>query len=202
MKNILKNYNLSEFELVKKKPRLVIMLDFDDVLNCNLETLIEIWNKENNDNKTVEDCTSWDLSKTFDRDIFDIFKRKGFFRNLKPSKNAIETVKKLISNPRYEVYIVSSCGCIQEYAEKYEWIQEYIPEFKMSKFISCSEKQVIAADIIVDDNSENLVKCEPYMEIVAMSKPHNQEIMCRHIYDISEIIPIAEMMWRKKYYQD
>lgn len=199
MKNLLENINMNDYEIVKKRPRLVIALDMDDVLNDNISELIRIWNKETNNNKTIDDCLHWDLTKDFDDSIVEIFKRKGYFRNLPAKKNAVETVKVLINNVHYEVYIVSACQTIQEYAEKYEWIQEKIPNFKMSKFISCSEKDVIRADIIVDDRAETLIKCRPYMDIVAVSAPYNQYLECTHINDLSEIIAIAEKAYAKKY---
>ena len=199
MKSLIENINLNEFEVVKKRPRLVVLFDFDDVLNNNLETLISLWNKRTGNNKTINDCLHWDLTVDFDKDIVKYFKEKYFFRNLDAKEHAVETINKLINDDRFEVYIVSSCGSIQEYSEKYEWIQEKISNFKMSKFISCSEKDVIRGDVIIDDKAETLVKCSPYMEVVAMDKPHNRALDCLRIKDISEIIPIVENLYRRKY---
>lgn len=199
MKDLLKSLDIENYELVKKRPRLVIAFDLDDVLANTLETLISKWNLITGNNKTINDCKNWDLKIDFDESIFEIFKEENFFRNLKPLENAVKTINELISNDHYEVYIVSACGSVREYGEKYEWIQEHIPNFKMSKFINCSEKDIIRADVIIDDNVETLIKCEPYMSVVAKSMPHNEYFNTIRINDISEIISIVEELYRQKY---
>lgn len=78
---------------------------------------------------------------------------EGFFRELDPMPNAIESVRKLIASEKFDIYILSvplatSPG---SYFEKVEWIKEHIPEL-LKKIVFTQDKGLIRGDYLVDDS--------------------------------------------------
>lgn len=111
----------------------------------------------------MDGCTAEFKPTTQFEDLFE----KGYFRNLKPLKKIIETVKALDQNPNYEVYILSSTLKESKYAEqeKRGWLKEYLPELTDEQIIfsQCGKSKVTfvpggvrESDILLDDYNNNL----------------------------------------------
>ncbi|MBE5968822.1 MAG: hypothetical protein E7242_01165 [Lachnospiraceae bacterium] len=98
---------------------------------------------------------------------------KGYFLNLQPLPNVIDTIKKIKEeNPDIEVFILSAVLTDSKYAlqEKNEWLDKYIPEIDDEHriFPPCGEDKskyieggVTMDDYLLDDYTFNLNSWDP-----------------------------------------
>ena len=111
----------------------------------------------------IDGCTAEFKPTTKFEDLFE----KGYFRNLKPLDNVVETVKLLNQSQDFEVYILSSTLEESRFAkqEKKEWIKEHLPELTDEQVIlsECGKSKVDFVpggirntDILLDDYNINL----------------------------------------------
>lgn len=93
----------------------------------------------------------------------------GFFRDLKPFRGAVESVREFMrQHPNVEVYILSSAipgyppGCVQQ---KQTWLDKYLPEIdhehRLFPEMGTDKSTVIpggirATDVLLDDYNKNL----------------------------------------------
>lgn len=94
----------------------------------------------------------------------------GFFRTLPPIEGGIATVKDLMDV--YDVYIVSAATEFPQcLSEKMEWLQEHLPFIPWQKIVFCGSKQIVRADIMIDDHFKNLDHFEG--KTFLFDQPHN-----------------------------
>lgn len=99
---------------------------------------------------------------------------EGFFEQLKPFENAVDTVKALAKDPSVEVYILSAAiegeppYCV---AQKHAWLDRYLPEIDKSHriFTAVGENKaeliphgIKASDVLIDDYNKNLDEWQAY----------------------------------------
>ena len=78
----------------------------------------------------------------------------GFFMNLVPMENAIESFKKL--EEVYDVWILTRPS-IQNplcYTEKAIWVREKLGLEVLRKTVMCCDKSLLKGDILIDDTTE------------------------------------------------
>ena len=78
----------------------------------------------------------------------------GFFRNLKPMENAINSYNFL--NKYFEVYILSTGPWSNPLSlvEKVEWVKEYLPN-AYKNIIFSHHKDLNKGDYLIDDSTKN-----------------------------------------------
>ena len=107
-------------------------------------------------------------SVTYEEQLFE----KNYFSNLKPFKNVVGAIKKIISEDNdIEVYILSAYLTDSKYAlnEKNMWLDRYLPEIDKEHriFVPCgSDKKecienLCADDFLLDDYTVNLIQWDP-----------------------------------------
>ena len=99
---------------------------------------------------------------------------EGFFEQLKPFENAVDTVKALAKDPSIEVFILSAAiegeppYCV---AQKHAWLDKYLPEIDKSHriFTGVGENKaeliphgIRASDVLIDDYNKNLDEWQAY----------------------------------------
>ena len=99
---------------------------------------------------------------------------QGFFEQLKPFENAVETVKLLAKDPNVEVYILSAAiegeppYCV---AQKHAWLDRYLPEVDKQHriFTAVGENKaelipqgIRKTDVLIDDYNKNLDEWQHY----------------------------------------
>lgn len=105
----------------------------------------------------------------------EIFSSKDFWLSMKPLPRAIEVVKELYD--KYDVYIatspwVNSKTCI---LEKTEWVKIHMPFFDANKLIFCHHKELLHADVMIDDSPDYLTNSNCKFTI-AFDYPYNRSI--------------------------
>jgi len=79
----------------------------------------------------------------------------GFFENLPPIKDAIESVNKLRTNEAYDVWVLTAPSTMNphSYTEKRIWIEKYFDYDFTNKLILSPNKGLLKGDILIDDHS-------------------------------------------------
>lgn len=146
-----------------------IAIDMDGVL-ANTYALFADWHeRETGIRKDISETIGMPEREAFPNTRKYVF-TPGFFRQLAPIENGIETVKAL--NERYEVFIVSAATEFpQSVGEKLAWLAEYMPFIGWEQVVLCGSKKIIKADIMIDDHFKNLDHFDG--KTILFDQPHN-----------------------------
>lgn len=192
-----------------KRPRpWRIGVDCDNVINNLAESIIDVYNKDYNDNLSIADITTYNMRQFFKNvspDKFcDYFTDKRVWDNIKVLENCVATLKKY-HDLGCEIYIVTATAP-QNVSNKATWLQEQLPFLNMyDSLIVIKNKQMLSGDIdiLIDDCVDNLVGgyyhkilfdypwnrygFESYESIIHML---HQKYRCKNWNDIDEAINI------------
>ena len=153
---------------------MTILIDIDDTIENLCEEWCKLLNKKYECNVDYKQVTDWDISKFFPNltreQVFEPLHHPEIWYLLKPKKGATKYIKKLIDDGN-DIYLCTSTD-YRNIKPKYEGvIQRYFPYIKWSQVIVTSNKQMIKADILIDDGVHNLVGGD-YKKIL-ITAPHN-----------------------------
>lgn len=143
----------------KMKKRIIV--DMDCILTDLFTPIFRILDKEFGIRAAVEDLTQWDMVKCSPldqmpaRDLYGIFRRPGFFRNLEPLPGALEGFRSLY-DAGHELVIVSTPTGPESAGDKYRWLAEHLPYLPEKDVFLGSHKHMVKADVIIDDRGETL----------------------------------------------
>ena len=145
-----------------KRPRpWRIGVDCDNVINNLAESIIDVYNKDYNDNLSIADITTYNMRQFFknvSQDKFcDYFTDKRVWDNIKVLENCVATLKKY-HDLGCEIYIVTATAP-QNISSKAAWLQEQLPFLNMY-------------DILIDDCVDNLV--DGYYHKILFDYPWNR----------------------------
>lgn len=85
-------------------------------------------------------------------------KLPGVYENLAPIPNAIESVNKLLKDPNFKVYFLSTAPWDnpEAWMHKRLWVAKYFDEKLIrKKLILCHHKQLLIGDYLIDDRRFN-----------------------------------------------
>ena len=93
-------------------------------------------------------------SPPYDKDPDTI---QGLFRNLKPIKDAVGSVNKLLSSEQYDVYFLSTApwNNSSAWTDKRLWIEEQFGDKINRRLILTHRKDLVIGDILIDDRPNN-----------------------------------------------
>lgn len=141
-----------------------LLIDMD---NCITEPLIiEYINEFKNTNYKLDEQTEFYLQDyliTENKEEFIKFlNTKNLYENVSLKDNCYEVLKEL--NKIYDIYIVTSYiwkdgmedASSNNLANKYNYLKEKLPFIKPEKYIFTTNKNIIEADIGIDDRLNNL----------------------------------------------
>ncbi|MFT4024802.1 MAG: 5'(3')-deoxyribonucleotidase [Flavihumibacter sp.] len=146
-----------------------IAIDMDGVL-ANVYAVFAEWHeRETGERKNLSEATGLAEFQAFPNARKYVF-TPGFFRQLPPIENGIETVRLLME--RYDVFIVSAATEFpQSLGEKIAWLSEHMPFISWQQVVFCGSKKIVQADIMVDDHFKNLDHFEG--KTYLFDQPHN-----------------------------
>jgi len=112
---------------------MIIYIDMDDVL-CDYTTAF---------NNAIEETPGIAFPQS----------QYGFYANLAPITEAIESVQKLINSEKFDPYILTAPSTRNpfSYTEKRVWIEKYFGIEFTEKLIISSNKGLLKGDILIDD---------------------------------------------------
>lgn len=140
-----------------------LIVDMDDVLTIN--GFIRMVNEFLNSNYTQEDAKSYYINDLVPeekmQDWIKFFSQKNVYDYVDISEDCQEVLKKL--NDKYDIYIVT--GFVFRDApqlsgkllkDKYDFLYKNFPFINPHNFMFASKKEVVNADVRIDDSPEKL----------------------------------------------
>lgn len=140
-----------------------LIIDMDDVI-CE-RNFIDMVNDFLKSNYEQEEIGSYYINdiipKEKMKEWIDFFANNNVYEYGRPCKDSFETIEKL--NHLYDIYIVSayifrddeslSGKCLKD---KFDYLYKNLPFIDPKKFIFANNKELIKADIRIDDSLKNL----------------------------------------------
>jgi 5'-nucleotidase len=147
-----------------------IAVDMDGVLADVFEQFLD-WDERDHNVRQLRE-------QVLGKPELEVFKKareyvysKNFFRTLKVMPDSQEVLERI--HRHYDLYIVSAATEFpQSLAEKQEWLLEHFPFIGWEKIVFCGSKQIVRADIMIDDHFKNLDYFEGELSLL-YDQPHN-----------------------------
>lgn len=157
--------------------RFAISVDMDEVLVNLFDSWLDDYNTDYHDDLTRDRIKGWAVHEYVKPEcgekIYDYLGWPGFFYNLEPMPGAIESLLDLRSRGHDIILCTATPSSAPTgFHEKREWIKKHIPDFDTHSFVSTHRKDLIIADILIDDGIHNL-RSFPNIA-VAVEKPWNK----------------------------
>jgi 5'(3')-deoxyribonucleotidase/uncharacterized protein with PQ loop repeat len=138
--------------------RLRIAVDMDEVIADSFSKQLSVYNQRTGSHLTPELVSSKGLGSLITQDRWEEFAgiphEDGFFADLDLIEGSREALLEL--SQRHDVYIASAAMEIpSSFDAKYKWVQENFAFIPTSQVVFCGDKNVINADVLVDDRSRH-----------------------------------------------
>ncbi len=147
-----------------------IAVDMDGVLSDTVEQFITWEEKETGVRKTIEEVTGIPELAAFPNSK-KYLHTENFFRSAEVIKDSQEILARL--NEKYEIFIVSAATEFPlSLIEKQSWLSEYFPFITWQQMVFCGSKEIIRADIMIDDHFKNLDFFIGHTSLL-FTQPHN-----------------------------
>lgn len=149
-----------------------VILDFDDVLAELNALAVMLLNKTTGSEFTVEDITSWgEIGTDIDKRI-RFFNDPVIYRNQTAMPDAVEFLEKLMKVA--EVTIMTAVYP-QFMSLRAVRIHELFPNFPLNRVIMGEQKELVHADIILDDRIRNIMSTNCRLPVL-FRQPWNRQI--------------------------
>ena len=111
------------------------------------------------------------LTADYEKEIFntnkerqafnDLYIKHNSYKGVKPIKGSVDAIETLTK--KHDVYFVTSCvhwerqrEFSRQYTDKFKWLLDNFPFFPPDQIIMTNKKQLIKADVIIDDRLKHL----------------------------------------------
>lgn len=161
-----------------KKDSVTFAIDLDEVLRCTLCKMIEVYNKNFNDNKQYDEITSFVCEESFPRieketgikagEWFFQLHSKEIFEETEPIEGALEAFKEL---QKYgKVIIVTYQKTIENKIQALKWLDKW--GFPVNDICFLKDKTLLHTDYLIDDNDWNFIGSNAKIGIL-IDAPYN-----------------------------
>lgn len=152
-----------------------ILVDIDDTIENLCQVWCELLNERYGTDVDYRSIDNWDISRffpTLSKDqVYGVLHEDETWYRIRPIDGAVEYLKRLIDDG-FSVFLCTATD-YRNIRPKYEAIiQRYFPYISWQQVIVTSRKQLVCADILIDDGPHNL-EGGSYQKIL-MSAPHNR----------------------------
>ena len=146
-----------------------ILVDMDGVLVDIYARFFELHEKETGQRLSVMDIAGLLEAEAF-ANQHKWVSAPGFFRSLPVMPGSREVLEKL--NNIYKINVVSlATEFPNSLTDKQLWLQENFPFISWNQIVFCGDKNIIKADIMIDDHLKNLDHFEG--ETIMFTQPPN-----------------------------
>lgn len=147
---------------------------------------------------TLDNMTNWDVKMNLGPEsepyVRSYMRSILFWQGLDPIEGAVEGMRTLIEQG-HDVLIVTAvpkCAPVA-YEGKMAWIRRHLPFFDLENFITMKRKDLVDADILIDDGEHNLdafsSKDPDHHWAIAFDRPWNRKAgTCYRANDWNEVI--------------
>ena len=179
---------------------MVILVDMDDTIEHLLVPWLDWLNRQYGKNVRESDVISWSMQVAYPdltiEQIFAPLDDPEFWDTVTPVEGAPEALKRFMERG-HEVYIVTSTPPVSVAPKMERVLFRYFPFIDWYQVIITGKKQMIKADVMIDDGVHNLAGGD-YKKIL-VDAPYNRaydekkEGMIR-VYNWKEIEAVIEEM--------
>jgi 5'-nucleotidase len=149
--------------------RKTILVDMDGVLSDVYAFLFDLHEKQTGEKLSIDDVAGKLEAEAFPEQL-KLVAAPGFFRFLPVMPGSQESLRKL--NERHKIIIVSlATEFPYSLTDKQLWLNENFPFISWQQVVLCGDKQLIKADVMIDDHLKNLDNFDG--ETIMFSQPHN-----------------------------
>jgi 5'-nucleotidase len=138
---------------------MLIATDLDSTLNTLGATWLALYNRDYDDNLTNDDIKSWDTHKyvkpACGKRIYSYLNEPNLYIRCDVQPGAQDVINGWLK-AGHEVLVVSSCAR-GSYDAKRDWLKVHFPGIPPDNFIASHRKDLIRADVLIDDGFHNLV---------------------------------------------
>jgi len=175
-----------------------ILVDMDGVLVDIYTTFFELHEKETGKRLVIED-----IAGLLEEEAFENQRRwvstPGFFRNLPVMPGSSEALLRI--SDRYKIIVVSLATefpyCL---TDKQLWLHDNFPFIDWRQIVFCGDKNLIKADIMIDDHFKNLDQFEG--GTILFTQPHNMLIKNTRHTRVSSWAEIEKLLIQSDFSQD
>ena len=153
---------------------ITVLVDMDDTIEDLLSAWVQCLNKRYGLSVNPSDITDWDITLSFPslskEEVWHPLYEDEFWETVKPKQDAAKYLLKL-QELGFNVYL---CTATNHYTVKSKFeniVKRHFPFISWDQIIITPRKQLIDADILIDDGVHNLIGGK-YKKIL-MSAPHN-----------------------------
>ena len=158
---------------------ITIMVDIDGILNTLDTTVLEVYNEDSGDTLHPEDITEYHIEKfvkpEYCENFYKYFLDKRVWQRIEVVEYACEVLNKLWDEG-YNLIFVTKTEC-ENMVKKRNWLNRNFSfmgaDNIRKRLYSAPKKQLIRADIAIDDGLFNLIGDRTYYSI-CFDKPYNQ----------------------------
>jgi 5'-nucleotidase len=150
-----------------------LLVDMDGVLGDVYHRFFERHEEDFGKKLSVKDIIGLKEAEAFPN-VLRWVNSPGFFRSIPVMPGSQKGLKNL--NEHYEVIVVSMATEFPEsLTDKQLWLSEHFPFISWKQIVFCGCKDIIQADIMIDDHLKNLDNFKG--ETLLFSQPHNLNLM-------------------------
>ena len=177
---------------------MLILCDMDGVLVDLMAGWLHAYNRDYNDTLGKDKILSWELhhyvKPECGQKIYNYLSQPNFFFGLAPLPGALEGLTKL-KEAGHDIVICTAPGGAESATDKIYWLQKYLPWINIKDVIIAHRKDLVKADILIDDSPINLVSYRdafPRAVTITFDYPYNQKT----VVDFrAHNTPSGEMGW-------
>lgn len=153
-----------------------ILVDMDGVLADVYTRFFELHERINGERLTINDVAGKLEAEAFPDQVGWVT-TPGFFRSVPVMPGSTEGLKLL--NNKYHIIVVSLATEFPvSLTDKQLWLHEHFPFISWKQIVFCGDKNLIKADIMIDDHPKNLDSFEG--ETIMFTQPHSLYQNFRH----------------------
>ena len=149
--------------------RKTILVDMDGVLSDVYAYLFDLHEKQTGIKLSINDVAGKLEAEAFPEQL-KMVAAPGFFRYLPVMEGSQDGLRVL--NEKHKIIIVSlATEFPYSLTDKQLWLNDHFPFINWKQVVLCGDKQLIKADIMIDDHMKNLDNFDG--ETIMFSQPHN-----------------------------
>jgi 5'-nucleotidase len=154
-----------------------VLVDMDGVLADVYKRFFELHEQKTGKKPDLQSITGLKEAEAFP-DLVNWVETPGFFRSMPVMKDSREILEKIAR--KYEVIVTSMATEFPaSLTDKQLWLADHYPFISWQQIVFCGRKELIKAEIMIDDHLKNLDKFSG--DTILFTQPHNININgCRH----------------------
>lgn len=167
---------------------MIIAFDIDDVLADLVPAWLAKYNADYQDTLKRQDITAWDITQfvkpACGTKIYD-YLSEDLYDNVQPLPGALDAVR--LARKCGKVIFVTSCHP-SHMGRKFRWLNNHGFNVTKEEYVECSDKSLILADIMIDDNPVNLEGFHG-KEKILYDQPWNRDssLSCPRLYGFGDL---------------